>query len=545
MSKNENSATNDDLSKEGIPTDASSRYALISVSDRAGLETFAAGLVELGYTLLTTSGSGKFLKEHGLESTPIEEFTGQAEILGGRVKTLHPKIHGGILAKRDNVEHQQDLAANGLHYIDIVAVNLYPFEQQLASNPSASTAEMVEFIDIGGPTMIRAAAKNAKDVYAVIDPLDYPRVLAELKQGRGGDSELRTELATKVFSQLAHYNLEIARFLSRKGEVPGESGSSFYDGSVWQESQQLRYGENPQQQAALFQSLAVNRSLAWKQLAGKELSYNNLLDADAGFRLIRSLYSIRERFSSHEPVCIMKHLTPCGVAIANTQESALVLAKRSDPRSHFGGIIGFSSEVSEAAAQEVVKDFSEIVIAPSYSKGALAVFEKRPNIRLIEVDFSVPLGREVRSTLFGFLSQEHDSSNCSVSQCELVAGEPSDDESVRNLELAWTTVTHTKSNAIVLVNNQMLIGAGAGQTSRIDSVEVALYKAREHGHVVDGAVAASDAFFPFPDSVERLANSGVKSIITPHGSKKDGEIIEVAKELGVTLLFAPERHFRH
>jgi phosphoribosylaminoimidazolecarboxamide formyltransferase/IMP cyclohydrolase len=518
------------------------KYALLSVSQREGIEDFAAGLIKLGFTILTTSGTGKCLSAKGIESVSIRDYTGQPEILGGRVKTLHPKIHGGILARRRDPSHLEDLQEHEIPPIDLVAVNLYPFEAQLAKNPEASLAEMIEFIDIGGPTMIRAAAKSAEDVYAVIDPADYDRVLESLQGDVKDDKSvaLRHELSAKVFRELAHYNLEIAKFLARED---GDDAARC-TGSVWELAQQLRYGENPQQRAALYRSFGEGE-LSWQQLAGKALSYNNILDADAGYRLIRTLSWCQERFSAGEVVCILKHLTPCGAAVAATQAEALQRAKQSDPRSHFGGIIGFATEVTEEAAHEVVKDFTEIVIAPAFSDAALKVFEKRKNVRLLQCDYEAPLEEEVRSTLFGYLRQSPDLVSCDTASCHVAAGEGAFEDRRADMELAWALVGHTKSNAIVLVRDQMLIGSGAGQTSRIDSVEVALYKAREHGHALEGAVAASDAFFPFPDSVERLAECGVRAIIAPNGSKKDDEVVAVAENLGITLLFAPERHFRH
>ncbi|MCI5066500.1 bifunctional phosphoribosylaminoimidazolecarboxamide formyltransferase/IMP cyclohydrolase [bacterium] len=528
------------------------KYALISVSNRAGLSDFAKGLQAHGYTLLTTSGSGAFLQQDGISSVAIDEYTGQREILGGRVKTLHPKIHAGILARRSVASDLEELRAQEIPQIDIVAVNLYPFEAKLRENPDADRAEMIEFIDIGGPTMIRAAAKNSADVFAVIDPEDYAKVLEVLDESHDDlnrAQQVRSELSTKVFAQLAHYNLEIAKFLSRnEHEEESLSCSSIQElsavsGAVWPSRTPLRYGENPQQPAALY-SGGGERS--WKQLAGKPLSYNNILDADAGYRLIRTLTTSRDRFGGKEVVCIMKHLTPCGVATGGTGAEALRKAKQCDPRSHFGGIIGFSSPLTSECAQEVIQDFVEIIIAPGFSDGAREVLSQRKNIRLLECDYEAEVGYEVRSTLFGSLKQAPDASIISCRECEeVVESESRSDSEGEDLELAWILAAHTKSNAIVLVKNQMLIGSGAGQTSRIDAVEVAIYKAKEHKHDISGAVAASDAFFPFPDSVERLAEEGVAAIVVPNGSKQDEMTIQTAREKGVGLLFAPERHFRH
>lgn len=535
------------------------KFALLSVSNRDGIVEFARGLIELGFSLLTTSGTQRFLSDQGLVTCSIAEYTGQHEILGGRVKTLHPKIHAGILAKRSESTHQAELQAHDIPFIDVVAVNLYPFEEQLKNTEDKTLEEMVEFIDIGGPTMIRAAAKNCESVYAVIEPSDYGTVLEALAQGSSFEHEdstlleLRLQLSQKVFTQLAHYNLEISKYLSsqaveRSRKEYVSNGLLRSQGQIWREAQSLRYGENPHQSASLYRKAAgvqQNAGAGWRQLGGKELSYNNILDADAGYRLTRMLSTQCSRFSEGEVVSIMKHLTPCGVAVAASQDEALRRAKKSDPRSHFGGIIGFSSEVTEAAAREVVADFAEIVIAPRFSEEALEVFSKRSNLRLLECDYTIPIAGEIRSTLFGYLEQTPDLMSCSIHDGEVVSGALQDLQLQQDLELAWSVVAHVKSNAIVLVKSQQLIGSGAGQTSRIDSVEVALFKAKEHGHDVAGAVAASDAFFPFPDSLERLVEAGVRAVVTPNGSKKDSDVIETAKQLGITLIFVPERHFRH
>lgn len=531
------------------------KFALLSVSNRDGIVEFARGLTELGFALLTTSGTQRFLSEYGIPTHSIAEYTGQDEILGGRVKTLHPKIHAGILARRSESTHQEELQVHDIPFIDVVAVNLYPFEEQLKNADDKTLEEMIEFIDIGGPTMIRAAAKNCESVYAVIEPSDYGTVLEALANGDEDSSsvELRLQLSQKVFTHLAHYNLEISKYLSSQASEKSRreyvlNGVVRAQGQIWREAQSLRYGENPHQSASLYRGAAEmqqNSGAGWRQLGGKELSYNNILDADAGYRLTRMLSTQCARFAEGEVVSIMKHLTPCGVAVARSQDEALIRAKKSDPRSHFGGIIGFSSEVTEAAAREVVADFAEIVIAPRFSEEALEVFSKRSNLRLLECDYTIPIAGEIRSTLFGYLEQTPDLMSCSIHDGEVVSGALQDSQLQQDLELAWSIVAHVKSNAIVLVKDQQLIGSGAGQTSRIDSVEVALYKAKEHGHDTAGAVAASDAFFPFPDSVEKLVKAGVRAIVTPNGSKKDSDVIETAHQLGITLIFVPERHFRH
>lgn len=517
------------------------KTALISVSDRTNLVDFARRLQRLGFNLLTTTGSGKFLAENGIVSESIEAYTGQLEILDGRVKTLHPKIHAGLLAKRDNQQHMKQLEQQGIDPISVVAVNLYPFIETAEKAGADDVERMVELIDIGGPTMIRAAAKNFKHIFAVIDPADYEHVIASLNNGELMSQEscaLRRCLAVKVFSRLARYNLEIARYFAAAGDkAQGNFGP--IGGEILQRAQSLRYGENPHQKAALYTPLASMQGRVWQQLHGKELSYNNLLDTDAALKFLWSVWD-------EEPtVAILKHLNPCGAARGKDLLAAVSRAKAGDPRSHFGGILVFNREVGLEVAEEVRKDFAEIVVAPSFAPAALEALRTSKNLRVIRVCGFQPAQYEMRSIEGGVLLQERDGGVSAVAQAELVTQRKPSEAELRDLQFAWMLCAHVKSNAIVLVNDGMLIGTGAGQMSRIDSVEVALSKAAAHGHVVKGAVAASDAFFPFADNIERLSQQGVVAAIAPRGAKRDDEIIAAAQKAGISLLFCADRHFRH
>lgn len=517
------------------------RAALLSVSDRTGIEAFARGLQALGYVLLTTSGTAKFLAGVGIQTTAIEDYTGQKEILDGRVKTLHPKIHAGLLARRDDHAHMQQIEADGILPIDIAAVNLYPFVKNLSSAEAKDPEHMIEFVDVGGPTMIRAAAKNHATVYPVIDPADYPAVLEVLKTQQGAASvgmELRRALAVKVFTQLGYDSLEIARYFSSVSKQASDSFGAPVAGVVLQKAQDLRYGENPHQAAAFYTAVGAS-ALPWQQLHGKELSYNNLLDFDAILRII-------QEFPSTQPaVVIVKHLNPCGAAVADTSVEALKMAKRCDPRSHFGGIIAFNQTVDAAAAAEVKEDFAEIVVAPGFEPEALELLKRNKNIRLLKADLKAHSTLEIRTAAGGYLLQQRDGGASDVSALEQMSDRKASANELADLQLAWRLCAHVKSNAIVLVRNGLLIGTGAGQMSRIDSVELAIAKARKHGHSLSGAVAASDAFFPFTDSLETLAGVGVVAVVAPAGAKRDEDVVQMAKQLGITLVFTKDRHFRH
>ncbi len=510
------------------------KAALISVYDKTGILEFAQKLQALGYIILSSSGSAKFLQEAGVTVKLVEDYTGQPEILEGRVKTLHPKVHAGILAKR-NPQHLADLASIDGYQIDIVAVNLYPFIQNLNSEKAEDYQKMVELIDVGGPTMIRAAAKNFANVYAVIDPSDYVSVIASL-ESKDDSKAFRQNLAIKVFTQVANYDLAISKYFS--GLDVSDSTFSPVNGFVLEANQTLRYGENPHQQAIYYQAVGSKNS-AWKQLAGKELSYNNFLDFDAALSALTAVQT-----NQHLAV-IIKHLNPCGAALAESQVKALEQAKLSDPRSHFGGIIAFNQKLELATAENIIGDFCEIVIAPDFDPAALEVLSARKNIRLIQADRSQWPSTEWRSCAGGFLLQTVDVKVSSVQEAALKTTRKCSAQELLELDFAWQICKSVKSNAIVIVKDQLLLATGAGQMSRIDSVELALQKSRIHQHDLQGAVAASDAFFPFADSVETLAAAGVKAIIVTGGAKQDAEVIATAEKLGISLLFTADRHFRH
>lgn len=515
----------------------SGHAALLSVSDRSGIESFAKGLAELGFTLLTTSGTAKALSAAGIQSTPIEQYTGQAEILDGRVKTLHPKIHAGILARRDDRAHISQLENDQILPIDVVAVNLYPFVKKKREGQLGAESALVEFIDVGGPTMIRGAAKNFAGVYPVIDPSDYPAVLEALASA--GESEgafsFRRALAAKVFVTLAQDALEIASSLSSEQNQP----YSKYWGQICEKGQDLRYGENPTQSASLYFPLN-GESKSWRQLGGKALSYNNLLDLDAALALLNE-------FNGRGPfVAIIKHLNPCGAAFGATLLEALSKAKRCDPRSHFGGIIVCNQEVDEAVAESVGADFAEIIVAPAFGSAALESLGRKKNLRII--DCHTQPGSSVgviRSAAGGILTQSNYPVNLLQKDLPSISSRRPTQHEQRDLDFAWSLCAHLKSNAIALVKDGMLIGAGAGQMSRVDSVELAINKAKLHGHDLQGAVAASDAFFPFPDGPETLARAGIRAIVAPSGAKRDDETIAVCNSLDVALIFTESRVFRH
>jgi phosphoribosylaminoimidazolecarboxamide formyltransferase/IMP cyclohydrolase len=543
------------------------RTALLSVSNRTGLEVLAKGLSEMGFTLLTTSGTAKYLATHGVSSQSIEDYTGQAEIFGGRVKTLHPKLYAGILARREVPEDMQALQHEGILPIDVVAVNLYPFREALAGDKALSTREttdkeMIELIDIGGPSMIRAAAKNHEAVLPLIDPSDYAdglRLLAgELSEQE--ERALRRQLAAKVFATLADDGVAVAAYLTGEHTLTSERqrqcglpqdgmepppllgrSPDRYSGMVVNRQRALRYGENPHQSAAWYAGLEVGAG-AWKVHGGKTLSYNNLLDVDAIIRMLDACGN------EHPCAIIVKHTNPCGAARGRSLGEALHKAKRGDPRSHFGGIIGFNGAVDVEAAAAIREDFAEVVVAPRYEPEALSLLMQNKNLRVLEANPRVfRERREVRSVLDGYLVQSRDVELSDSSSWRQVsgAGHVVTAAQMRDLLFAWTFCAHVKSNAIVVVKNEMLCGVGAGQMSRIDSVEVALMKARLHEHDLTGGVAASDAFFPFPDALESLANAGITAVIAPSGAKRDPEIIAAADAAGVALFHTSDRHFRH
>lgn len=524
------------------------KAAIISVSERSNLVPLAMAIRNAEYRILASSGTLSFLTESGIDAESIEDYTGFSELLDGRVKTLHPKIHAGILARRNNAKDMQQLESNNLMEIELVIVNLYPFLDKLKSADSLGLVRMLEYIDIGGPAMLRAAAKNFKDVLPVISPEDYPAVIEYLSRGTLASVPLdwRRDLASKVFAHISYYDLQIAQYLSAENgrELSQDdkqepmTGDAAVFGDVYIRQQKLRYGENPHQKAAFYRSVSTDR-MPWTQLNGKELSYNNILDLDSVLRILSTLDG------SIPAAAIVKHNNPCGVAVANSMSLALQRAKLCDPRSHFGGIIGLKGEVDLNTAQEVVKDFAEIVVATGFSEAVLEVLRAKKNLRVLQVDYGPGSGLEFRSVFGGVLRQQSDLSPAPLFARDVQDAERLTSDQKSDLQLAWDVCRHCKSNSVVLAKQGMIIGVGAGQTSRIDAVACAINKAADHEHILNGAVAASDGFFPFSDSIESLAAVGILAIVAPAGSIKDGEVAECAKKLGVELLFVSDRHFRH
>ena len=507
--------------------------AILSVSDKTGLVDFARGLVDLGVEIFSTGGTKGILQKAGLPIQSISDLTGFPEILEGRVKTLHPAVHGGILARRDLPSHMEELAQKQIKTIDMVVVNLYPFIQTV-SKPGVTLEEALENIDIGGPTLIRAAAKNFPHVLVVVDPDDYGPILEKLKSGQLGMEE-RRRLAQKAFQHVALYDTAISQYLRQDGE-----GFAAELTIALKKRFNLRYGENPHQEAAFYEEVGNKEQGVGSatQLWGKELSFNNILDADAAWAVVTDF--------TEPTVAIIKHTNPCGLACHSELGEAYQRALSGDPISAFGGIVAANRPVNLAMAQEVIKTFYEIIIAPGYEPDALEVLKSKKDLRILDMG-PVKTGpkavsRDFRHVRGGFLIQTQDTivedakSWRTVTRREPTAGE------LEDLTFAWRAVKHVKSNAIVLAKEATLLGMGAGQPSRVGSVEIALKKA---GQRARGSVLASDAMFPFPDGVEIAAKEGVTAIIQPGGSVRDAEVIEMADKYNLAMLFTGVRHFRH
>jgi phosphoribosylaminoimidazolecarboxamide formyltransferase/IMP cyclohydrolase len=513
--------------------------ALISVSDKTGVTDFARGLAALGFTLLSTGGTARLLAEAGIAVTEVGSYTGFPEMLDGRVKTLHPKVHAGILAQRDNPAHMQAMTQAQLPTIDLVVVNLYPFVQTIA-RPGCSLAEAIENIDIGGPTMVRAAAKNHAHVAIVTDPADYAYVLAELRDTGAVSPETRFRLACKAFSHTAAYDGAISNYLTAihpdgvRSAFPEQLNLSFA------KVQDLRYGENPHQSAAFYAELeTVPGSLAsFRQLQGKELSYNNIADADAAWECVKTFDA---------PACvIIKHANPCGVAIAANPLVAYRRAFSTDPTSAFGGIIAFNREVDAATAQAVTGQFVEVVIAPAVSAEARALLQAKQNIRVLLVPLEPGENRyDFKRVGGGVLVQTPDLRNVVAGELKVVTRVQPDAAQLADLLFAWRVAKFVKSNAIVFCREGMTVGVGAGQMSRVDSARIASIKAQNANLTLKGSVVASDAFFPFRDGLDVVVAAGARAVIQPGGSVRDDEVIAAADEHGIAMVFTGVRHFRH
>ena len=512
--------------------------ALLSVSDKTGVVDFAAGLAELGVEILSTGGTAKLLREGGLKVRDVSDVTGFPEMLDGRVKTLHPKVHGGILAIRSNSQHQRQVAEHHIEFIDLVAVNLYPFEKT-AAKPGVTLEELIENIDIGGPSMIRSAAKNFHDVTVVVDAQDFAPVLAELRANQGSISaETRGRLSRKAFATTAAYDGAISTTLQRwanGGSLPERLHLNY------RKTMDLRYGENPHQRAALYVDPSVGgRGLASaRQLQGKELSFNNLVDLEASWRLVKEF---------DEPTTvIVKHTNPCGVASASTLHESYQRALDVDPVSAFGSVIALNRSLDAETAAAMSKLFVEAVVAPGYEPVALELLGEKKNLRLLDMGTASgdEEGLQLKAIGGGLLVQSPDTLGARAQDWKCVTHRQPTESEMRGLIFAWRVVKHVKSNAIVYAREGVLVGVGAGQMSRVDSVRLGAAKARELKHPLEGTVVASDAFFPFPDGVEEAARAGATAVVQPGGSVRDQDVIETANRLGLAMMFTGARHFRH
>lgn len=524
------------------------KHVLLSVYDKTGVVDLARELNSLGFTLLSTGGTAEALRAAGLPVTGVSEHTGHPEILGGRVKTLHPKIHGGILADLSKQPHRNDLDRASITPIDLVVVNLYPFTQ-VAARPSATLDELIEMIDIGGPSMLRSAAKNSSRVGVVVDPADYPVVIEELKESGSLSDATRRRLALKAFTQTAAYDGAIRDELTRRFAAEDSPVTADGDAAREQFPEQvdlklrrlmtLRYGENPHQAAALYADAAGGRGTlaSAKQLQGKELSFNNILDLDAAWR---------QALEFDAPaVVIVKHNNPCGVAIGETLEQAFTAARRTDPVSSFGGIVATNRELDEAAASAIASLFLECVIAPGYSSAALKTLAAKSKLRVMQLPIDPEgafAGQDLRRVSGGLLMQNWDRARTAMKDARVATRRAPTPEELQALDFNWRVAKHVKSNAIVLGRKDRTVGIGAGQMSRVDSVRLAVTKAQEP---TTGTVLASDAFFPFRDGVDAAAEAGVTAVVQPGGSNRDSEVIAAADEHDMAMVMTGTRHFRH
>ena len=527
--------------------------ALISVSDKSGIVEFAQALHALGVRLISTGGTAKLLADHGLPVTEVAELTDFPEMLDGRVKTLHPKVHGGLLARRDLPEHMAALKRHDIATIDLLVVNLYPFEATVAK-AGCTLEDAIENIDIGGPAMVRSGAKNWKDVAVVTDASQYETVLSELKAG-GLSEGTRFALAVAAFNRISNYDAAISDYLSGIGQdgshslFPGQANGRFV------KLQDLRYGENPHQQAAFYRDLhpAPGSLVSAKQLHGKELSYNNIADADAAWECVKS-------FS--EPACvIVKHANPCGVALAADPLQAYTKAFQTDPTSAFGGIIAFNRTLDAVAAQAVSRQFVEVLMAPDFTPEALEVFKSKVNVRILQIAMPASYGKEgsaqrsdwdngrnaidVKRVGSGLLMQTADNRELTLGELRVVSRLQPTAQQLQDLLFAWKVAKYVKSNAIVFCREGMTVGVGAGQMSRLDSARIAGLKAQHANLSLAGTAVASDAFFPFRDGLDVVVDAGATCVIQPGGSMRDPEVIAAADERGVAMVFTGVRHFRH
>jgi phosphoribosylaminoimidazolecarboxamide formyltransferase/IMP cyclohydrolase len=523
--------------------------ALISVSDKTGVLEFAQGLHALGVSLLSTGGTAKLLTDAGLPVTEVADHTGFPEMLDGRVKTLHPKVHGGLLARRDLPAHMASLKEHGIDTIDLLVVNLYPFEATVAK-PGCTLEDAIENIDIGGPAMVRSAAKNWQDVAVLTDAAQYAGVLAELQAG-GISKKTKFALSVAAFNRIANYDAAISNYLSAIDEDGSHAAFSAQANSNMVKLQDLRYGENPHQSAAFYRDLypAPGSLVSAKQLQGKELSYNNIADADAAWECVKSF---------DVPACvIVKHANPCGVAVAANSAEAYAKAFQTDPTSAFGGIIAFNTPVDGATAQAVSKQFVEVLMAPAFTPEALAVFQSKANVRVLEISLAGVKrdgktawergqnSHDVKRVGSGLLIQTADNHELQRSDLKVVTKIAPTEQQLNDLLFAWKVAKFVKSNAIVFCKDGMTMGVGAGQMSRLDSARIASIKAGHANLSLAGTAVASDAFFPFRDGLDVVVDAGATCVVQPGGSMRDQEVIDAANERGVAMVFSGVRHFRH
>ncbi|RDU94791.1 bifunctional phosphoribosylaminoimidazolecarboxamide formyltransferase/IMP cyclohydrolase [Trinickia dinghuensis] len=519
------------------------KQALISVSDKSGIVEFARSLSDLGVKILSTGGTAKLLADSGLPVTEVADYTGFPEMLDGRVKTLHPKVHGGILARRDLPEHMAALEAHDIPTIDLLVVNLYPFVATVAKE-DCTLEDAIENIDIGGPTMLRSAAKNHRDVTVIVDPADYATVLDEMRaNGNTVGYKTNFRLATKVYAHTAQYDGAITNYLTSLTETLQHSSRNTYPDTLnlaFEKVQDLRYGENPHQSAAFYRDIAVPAGAlaGYRQLQGKELSYNNIADADAAWECVKTF---------EVPACvIIKHANPCGVAIAESPAEAYAKAFQTDPTSAFGGIIAFNREVDEAAAQAVSKQFVEVLIAPSLTDGAKQVLAAKQNVRVLEIALGAGQNAfDFKRVGGGLLVQSPDAKNVLSRDLRVVTKRYPTPQEMDDLMFAWRVAKFVKSNAIVFCGKGMTLGVGAGQMSRVDSARIASIKAQNAGLSLQGSTVASDAFFPFRDGLDVVVAAGATCVIQPGGSVRDDEVIAAADEHNIAMVVTSVRHFRH
>ncbi|GIM45464.1 bifunctional purine biosynthesis protein PurH [Collibacillus ludicampi] len=514
------------------------KRALISVSDKTGILELAQALVRHEIEIVSTGGTAKLLKENGIPVTGISDITGFPEIMDGRVKTLHPNIHGGLLAIRSNESHMRAIQELGIQPIDYVIVNLYPFQATI-EKPDVTLEDAIENIDIGGPSMLRAAAKNYQDVLVVVDAADYPAVIEHLEQGKPFTREERLAFAAKVFRHTAAYDALVSQYLTKQTGVEYPERITL----TYEKAQDLRYGENPHQSAAFYREPSAGKHTiaGARQLHGKELSYNNINDANAALAIVQEF--------AEPAVVAVKHTNPCGVGIAGTIFDAYMKAYEADPVSIFGGIVALNRPVDKATAQKMAEIFLEIIIAPSFDADALDILTQKKNLRLLEVSQEpsggIPALGEPKTLLKvngGLLIQDVDTQTLQPADLKVVTKRQPTDEEMKQLLFAWTVVKHVKSNAIVLAKDNCTVGVGAGQMNRVGAAKIAIEQAGERAK---GAVLASDAFFPMSDTVEAAASAGITAIIQPGGSIKDADSIAAADEAGIAMVFTGIRHFKH